>query len=181
MRLLAAGERVLVTFRVVAGGVLVGRTLVVEALQVAVRQRHLMLPARLAARCSQRREREGLVEVEGRERGEHRFDGGHAHERLADDRAAAEALRVPRAPLAHLAHADLVAEESAQAPRVVLHDRDDRAQIRRIRRLASREHVGEFAEEPGTAQATAPDDHAVTTAHAHHAQRVEGLPDVAVA
>ena len=55
------------------------------------------------------------------------------------------------------------------------------AEARRVPRLAAVEDVGEVAEEPGPAQAAAPDDDAVAAGRPHHAQRVPGLPHVAVA
>ena len=46
---------------------------------------------------------------------------------------------------------------------------------------APREDVGEIAEQPRPAEAAAADDDAVAAGLPHHAQRVPGLPDVAVA
>ena len=51
----------------------------------------------------------------------------------------------------------------------------------RLRRLPPVEDVGQVAEQPRPPQAAAADDHAVAAGLAHHAQRVVGLPDVAVA
>ena len=58
---------------------------------------------------------------------------------------------------------------------------DHLAEARWVLRLAPVEHVGQVAEQPGPAEAAAADDHAVAAGRAHHAQRVVGLPDVAVA
>ncbi len=60
------------------------------------------------------------------------------------------------------------------------HERDDGAEGRLGTGLAPVEHLRQLAEEPGSPQAPAPDDHAVAAGLAHHAQRVPALPDVAV-
>ena len=58
---------------------------------------------------------------------------------------------------------------------------DDGAEIRRRRRRAAVEHGRQLGEQPRPAEAAAADDHPVAAGGAQHAERIERLPDVAVA
>ena len=54
------------------------------------------------------------------------------------------------------------------------------AEVWRISRLPSGEHVGEVTEEPGTTQAPSTDHDAVATGRTHHPNGVIGCPDVTI-
>src|SRR5262245_62453276 len=112
-----------------------GRGVVIAAVEIARRQLDAPLHATvLHAVRAHGRDRERLLRVEASHDGEHLLDALDGHQGATHGRRVAEAGRVPRTPLAHLADAVERAEEVDQQPGVTPHEVRDLAEARLRRR-----------------------------------------------